>query len=288
MTNTGRPFEQLTRRVFDALLKQQAVVNLRLEHDVVLQGLTATHQIDVYWEFDAGGITYRTVVECKDWGNAVAQGTLFSLKAVLDDLPGQPRGVVVSRSGFQEGARRFAEAHGILLYELRPPRATDWNEWDGFITSVNITAQLLAPKLHAIEFKVHPDWVSGELSPSGVELAALPPLSGVAGQMILQRDDGSAIRSVADLIERDLSPHVVCPPEWREHAFTEATFIASAHPLVRRIRLRAIRARVEVVVAFEQNIAVNLETMTSLILKDVLGHRSRLLDAEGIPLGASE
>jgi len=121
-TNTGKPYEKLTRRVFEALLAQQSVRNLRVEHDVKLKGITNEHQVDVYWEFDAGGITYRTVVECKDWKEPVEQGVLFALHSVLQQLPGQPRGVVVARSGFQEGAQLFAKAHGIVLYELRAPR----------------------------------------------------------------------------------------------------------------------------------------------------------------------
>lgn len=118
-TNTGKPYERLTRRVFETLLAQQSVKNLRVEHDIKLQGLTNEHQIDVYWEFETGGITYRTVVECKDKTKPVEKQTLHALWTTLQDLPGQPRGVVVARSGFQEGAERFAKAHGILLYELR-------------------------------------------------------------------------------------------------------------------------------------------------------------------------
>ena len=49
----------------------------------------------------------------------------MKFKAVLDDLPDQPRGIIVSRNGFQRGARDFAAANGILLYELREPNDDD-------------------------------------------------------------------------------------------------------------------------------------------------------------------
>jgi hypothetical protein len=36
----------------------------------------------------------------------------------VDDLPGQPKGIFVSRAGFQQCAIDFARQHGILVYEF--------------------------------------------------------------------------------------------------------------------------------------------------------------------------
>ena len=121
MANTGKAYEKLTQAVFSQIVNQKAVDTIAVEHDVVLQGRTTKHQIDVYWEFEVGGVRYRTVVQCKDWTSPVDQGELLKLKAVLDDLPEQPRGIFVTRTGYQSGAKDFADAHGIVLYELREP-----------------------------------------------------------------------------------------------------------------------------------------------------------------------
>jgi hypothetical protein len=67
------------------------------------------------------GIAYETVVQAKDWKNPVKKGQLIEFKGVLDDLPGQPRGVFVTRTGCQRAAKDFAAAHGIILYELGEP-----------------------------------------------------------------------------------------------------------------------------------------------------------------------
>ncbi|MFO0737560.1 MAG: restriction endonuclease [Labilithrix sp.] len=281
-TKTGKPYERLTRRVFETLLAQQSVKNLRVEHDIKLQGLTNEHQIDVYWEFEAGGITYRTVVECKDKTKPVEKQTLHALWTTLQDLPGQPRGVVVSRSGFQEGAERFAKAHGILLYELRAPRDEDWN---GFITTVSIKGELLVPKVHGINFMVDEDWVSTELKRCGIaSLEELPHVQGVAGAMVIEREDGSALTTVGDVIEAHLCPDGRGAPEWREHLFAEPAYIASELPNVRRIRLRGLRASVELVVGFTKNIEIKLEPLVGLILKEVTGGTFEMFDAEGKPL----
>jgi hypothetical protein len=279
--NTGKPYEKLTRRVFEVLLAQQSVTNVRVDHDVKLRGITNEHQIDVYWEFETGGITYRTVVECKDWKEPVDQGTLFALHTVLLDLPGQPRGVVVARSGFQRGAEQFAEAHGIVLYELRAPRDEDW---DGFITGVNIKGELLVPKLHAVEFKTDEEWLTKELRRCGLPSAsALPPVAGLAGELRIEREDGSTLTTVGDVIEGHLVPPRG-PAQWREYLFPETAYIATGFPVLPRVRLRGLRVHIELVVAITQNIEVRLETLVGLILKEVTKGTFTMLDAEGLSI----
>jgi len=60
-----------------------------------------------------GGITYLTLIQAKDWAKAVDQGEALKFKAILDDIPGQPRGLSVARSGFQTGAEEVARGNGI-------------------------------------------------------------------------------------------------------------------------------------------------------------------------------
>jgi len=114
----AQSYEILTQDIFQTILDQGDVRNIRVEHDVKLQGTTTSHQIDVYWKFVLGGVTYETVVQAKGWNERVDQGKLLEFKGVLDDLQGQPRGIFVTRKGYQAGAKKFAAAHGIILYEL--------------------------------------------------------------------------------------------------------------------------------------------------------------------------
>lgn len=128
MKNTGKPYEIITRQIFDSILNHSRddINTIEVQHDVTLTGRSTTHQIDVYWEFIVGGIKYITIVQAKDWStNAVDQGELLKFKCVLDDLPNQPRGIFVTRTGYQQGAFNYARHHGILLYELREPTDAD-------------------------------------------------------------------------------------------------------------------------------------------------------------------
>jgi hypothetical protein len=118
--NTGKPYETLAQIIFQRIVDQSDVRNVVVQQDVTLRGKNKnSHQIDVYWKFAVENLEYETVVEAKDWKRHVDQGALMKFKAVLDDLPGQPKGIFVSRAGYQKGARDFARTHGILIYELR-------------------------------------------------------------------------------------------------------------------------------------------------------------------------
>jgi hypothetical protein len=114
----SRDYELLVREIFQQLLNQDYVPNIVVEYDVEKEGRSTSHQIDVYWEFKLGGIIHRVVVQAKDWAKPVDQGELLKFKAVLSDLPGQPRGIVVTAQGYQQGALQVAAAHGIKIYEL--------------------------------------------------------------------------------------------------------------------------------------------------------------------------
>src|ERR1700730_16157145 len=81
--NTGRTYEILVQAIFQAIHDQDEVANLTVEHNKTLQGEILSHQIDVYWKFESGGITHEAVVQAKDWQSRVKQGQLVQFKSVI-------------------------------------------------------------------------------------------------------------------------------------------------------------------------------------------------------------
>lgn len=121
--NTGKRFEQITQEIYQAFLNfdcaELGVKTITVQHNVVLKGISGnTHQIDVYWEFELAGTIYKTLVEVKDWKTPVKQEQLHSFKSVIQDIPGAANGIFVSKSGFQDGAKVFAESNGIKLIQI--------------------------------------------------------------------------------------------------------------------------------------------------------------------------
>ena len=91
--NTGKPYEKLTQKIFSQIVNQNSVQNINVQHDVTLLGKTTSHQIDVYWEFEVGGLQYQTVIQAKDWKNKVKKEQMLAFKGILDDLPSGTKGV---------------------------------------------------------------------------------------------------------------------------------------------------------------------------------------------------
>lgn len=113
---------------------------------------------------------------------------------------------------------------------------------------------------------------------------AIPPLHGVLGEMLIEREDGSHLTTVGDVVEAHLCPKEIGPPEWREHLFEEPAYIATTLPSMPRLLLRGLRASVELVVGFTKNIEIKLEPLVGLILKEVTGGKFKMFDSEGKPL----
>jgi hypothetical protein len=110
---------------------------------------------------------------------------------------------------FQEGAKTFAAAHGIVLYELRAPTDEDW---EGFITGVDLTGEICIPKVHDLEFKADPDWLAVELQRSGIASAeSIPRVKGRSDELLIEREDGKTLITVGKVIQDHLVPSTVGP-----------------------------------------------------------------------------
>ena len=156
MKNTGEEYELIVQKVFQSILDQKFVKNIKVEHNVTLQGKSTTHQIDVYWEFSDGISNYATIVQAKDYNRKVSQDKLLTFKSVIDDLPGHPKGIFVTKTGYQKGAKAYAEANDILLYELRKPNDKDW---DGYIKDIKINFTIVGHDINKLEVGIDGEWL---------------------------------------------------------------------------------------------------------------------------------
>jgi restriction endonuclease len=117
--NTGIPYEMALQQIFQEIHDREPGRTIKVEQNILIEGRSARHQIDLRWEFTIAGIKHLTIVQARDWNQTIKQESVFAFREILDDIPGQPRGLIVTRRGFQRGARKYAEAHGIKLFTLR-------------------------------------------------------------------------------------------------------------------------------------------------------------------------
>jgi hypothetical protein len=117
----GSDFERDLQKVYESMLKQEladAKVERRLN---LIDSSGRLHEIDLYWTFTLAGVQHKVVVQAKDWATKIPLGELIKFHKILELLPGQPRGLFITRTGFQKGAFDYANDHGIGLLTFRKP-----------------------------------------------------------------------------------------------------------------------------------------------------------------------
>jgi hypothetical protein len=192
--NTGRPYESLVKDVFQELLDQTEVKNIKLEKNKIVQGISAEHEIDVYWKFESGGIEYETLIQAKDWTSRVPQGEMLKFKAILEDIPGQPRGIFVSKTGYQSGAVAVAKTAGIPLYELRSPTEKDWK---GRVRVIEMNMQMYIPSTQ-FEIKIDEEWLKEEMKRLGIPTLSFH-ISGQEDAFFIYDEKKVVVKSLLDI-----------------------------------------------------------------------------------------
>ena len=148
--NANTEYELFTREVYRQLSAYYQTGFTKVQHNIKLKGRSGCeHQIDVYWEYKKDGIEHRVAIECKNYNKAVPKEKVCAFYGILVDLD-DVEGIMISKKGFQKGAKQYAEHYGISLKELRTP-----NEGETVIG--NIDLRLHVEKTSML-FRVDEQW----------------------------------------------------------------------------------------------------------------------------------
>jgi Restriction endonuclease len=96
-------------------------LGLTAEVGVSVAGARAKHAIDVWVTFDAYGVEWRWVVECKAWKTNIPKEKVEALKSICEDV-GANAGFLLSEVGFQPGAEDAARTTNVTLTSIRDLR----------------------------------------------------------------------------------------------------------------------------------------------------------------------
>jgi len=66
----------------------------------------------------SGGELFKVAVEVRKRTGPTKKNEIVAFDGIIRDIPGQPKGIFVSKSGYQRGALAFAEVSGITLVRL--------------------------------------------------------------------------------------------------------------------------------------------------------------------------
>ncbi len=108
-------FEKYTLQILEE--QTAGLNNVKIEHNKVVHAYDGNYQLDGYIEFEALGVIYKTIVECKHYKYPISREIVHK---VYDNLRavGAQKGIVISTSNFQSGAIEYAKHHGIALIQI--------------------------------------------------------------------------------------------------------------------------------------------------------------------------
>lgn len=276
--NTGVEYEIVTQIIFDAILNRTDVKTIDVRRDIALKGKDTLHQIDIYWEFQVGGTTYYTVVQAKDLAKRVTKGQLLEFESVLRDLPHQPRGIFVTRTGYQKGAREVARANGIVLYELRKPTARDKR---GRLNAILLNLFACVPHASETHFTFDSEWMIQEGLRLGLNEIPEMHLSLEPQETMLYDESGTGFVTVKELTDSFYpSGFEDYPPTRVVHQFEKPTFVMSGVTEFPRLKVDQFEATISVG-RIEETITLDADDLVGFILKGILEGTEQTFDREG-------
>jgi hypothetical protein len=228
--------------------------------------------------FELGGVEYQTIVQTKNWGKPVDQLHLFAFKAILEDIPGQPRGIFVARSGYQSGAKEVALKLGILIYELKeaedlPSLALTVGGWakfnlismplHGLITNgePDIKAssaiawgfdyEVFTPNYSNLFFEVSESWLAQQHPGRDIsKLVVFRPREGCSWQEILLYDEVGAVVGNVGVVMAKISLALQNESVFSKrvtHVLEQPAFVLTQSADITRIKIVSVSADVEMI-----------------------------------------
>lgn len=119
MNITPKEFEQYVKDWFDS-----EGINLKSYKSTLNNNASAddgTYEIDIDITYDALGVEFRILVECKKHSNNIKREVLQVLHQKIQSI-GAHKGIICSTSDFQSGALEYAKKHGIACIKVAESR----------------------------------------------------------------------------------------------------------------------------------------------------------------------
>lgn len=150
--NTGKSYEEFVRSLYQAILQSEELGfggqrNINVEiNKILIDKSGIKRQFDIYWEYSLGGLTYKTVIECKDYNSKVSIEKIDALHGKLSDFPNL-RGIFATKKGYQSGAEKKAKEKDIELLIVREQNDSDWTDIDGqpLLREIHIQMNAILP-----------------------------------------------------------------------------------------------------------------------------------------------
>lgn len=141
--STGKVYEQFVQQLQQALINSEEYLqlkNIAIERNKKIKdNAGCLREFDLYWEYELAGVTYKTIIECKDYASKVSVEKIDALLGKIRDIP-DLKPVFATKTGYQSGAEQKARHNKVELLIVREQNETDWRDEDGipYLKSIHL------------------------------------------------------------------------------------------------------------------------------------------------------
>ncbi len=273
--NYNIEYEKFAQEIYQGLINAQGIETIVVQHNVKLLGKSGQeHQIDVYWEYEIAGIKHKVAIECKNYNNAVPIGKVRDFYGVLSDL-NNVAGIMVTKVGYQEGAKKYADTYGISLKELRTPNDQDW---DGRIKSIGIQLKIVMANIKSRLPLLDEEWIKANVKfPEDGPKTYI--LQGRTDEIIIYNENGEPITNFYEL-DNQLSCLSQSETEGLKHTYAFDNAYMDFTTLG-RVKIKGVQYSYDIVGEDMERIIIDAQETTKAILKDALSGEIKFFNKNG-------
>lgn len=169
MINNGKEYEVFVASIQKALFDSEQwpeLKNIEIERNKkILDRCGVEREFDLYWEYELAGVTYKTVIECKDYASTISIDKIDALIGKTQDIP-DLKALFTTKKGYQSGAQIKAQQHCIDLLIVRESNDNDWTLADGTpcIREVCISVIAILPaRIKSFTPQIDVEWVKANI-----------------------------------------------------------------------------------------------------------------------------
>jgi len=274
--NTEISFEVLIQLLFEEILSQEVVDNIDVQHNIILKYKDIEHHIDLYWEFECGGIKYVSILHAKDLKTSpLNKEELLEFKSILNNLPGQPRGIIITNKGYPNEVKEFAEKNDILIYVLKV--LTDKNLKDT-TRNIEVNMSIHFPDIQDYNLELDQEWIKTEKYKSGISDDIIINLN-LSSESIFYDENDNEVLTVNELIKSYISKDNKLNPTRIAHKFDNPCFIKTGNPEFPKLKVKKLKFTISAKKRTGK-IVLKRENIIGFILKNMLENRGNVFDKQ--------
>ena len=257
-------FEQIIAKLYQAILRSEGFGTVKAEHNITIKGRSgATSQFDIYWEYQVAGVLNKVAIECKNYAHTVSVDDVRDFAYKLHDV-GNVRGIMVTRVGYQDGAKKIAKNEGIYLKKFQFPDELDWT---GRIRTIILSMHVLTLDNVQHEFIFDEDWVK-EHFPGQKSFTSKRPVS--TEEISFFKENGENLGTLHEMDNKLPRGEHGTTGLTYYHSFSEPTFIRA--PELPGLKINGIKYRYDVVESSEEH-SISVDDVLLGILTNDIGEK---------------